>query len=289
LKALESGYEGVFIAPVDIPLVRSFTVKILITAAGKNPGKIVYPVFENRRGHPPLIPGDKVRQILSWSRDETLKSALRRLESEALELSVADRFIHMDLDIPADYERLRESFQTYEIPTDEECKAITEGIYKLSADIRGHCSKVAEVADEISMALAKVHITVDLGSVHAAAMLHDLAKGQPEHEALGARQLREMGFDKVASLVAAHSGLSYEPSDESKSDLEKKIVFLADKLVSGEARVPLEERFESSLARFGNDPSAKANIQKRLEQAVAVKNEIELLLGRPNLPPASVL
>ena len=56
VRALLSGYEAFFVMPVDIPLVRQATIKSLIATSRQHPGKIIYPVFHKKRGHPPLIP-----------------------------------------------------------------------------------------------------------------------------------------------------------------------------------------------------------------------------------------
>jgi molybdenum cofactor cytidylyltransferase len=281
LRALEGDFNGVFIAPVDIPLVRPFTVQRLISSAAKNPGKIVYPVFGTRRGHPPLLPGDEIRSIVTWPKDETLKAALRRLDDQAVDVAVPDRYIHQDLDNPSDYERVKESFNRYGVPNDEECGIIEKDVFDLNPGILGHCAKVAQLADALGAALAEVKMQVDLGAVHAAARLHDLAKGQAEHEAAGAKLLNEMGFDQIAALVAAHKDLGEGQPSGSSPTLEAKIVYLADKLAIGAARVSLEERFEAALKRFGDDANSGAGVQKRLAQAVGVKKEIEALLGRP--------
>jgi HD superfamily phosphodiesterase len=155
-----------------------------------------------------------------------------------------------------------------------------EEMFEVSPDIRGHCSRVAELADAIGEALVGAKIAVDLAAVHAGAGLHDLAKGQTDHDMEGARLLGEMGFAKIGSLVAAHQDLSAGESPSSPT-LEAKIVYLADKLVIGTATVRLEERFEAALNRFGSDPASRAGVQRRFEQAVGVRKEIESLLGRP--------
>jgi molybdenum cofactor cytidylyltransferase len=281
LRALAGDFEGVFIAPVDIPLVRPFTIQRLISSAAKNPGKIVYPVIGSRRGHPPLLPGDEVRSIVTWPKDETLKAALRRLDDQAVEVTVPDRYIHQDLDNPADYERVRESFNRYGVPNDEECQVIEKDILELSPGVLGHCAKVAQLADALGAALAEAKKQVDLATVHAAARLHDMAKGKAEHEAAGARLLNEMGFDQIASIVAAHKDLNEDQAGGSSLSLEAKIVFLADKLAIGAARVSLEERFEAALKRVGDNADSRAAVQKRLERALLVKKEIEHLLGCP--------
>jgi len=52
-------------------------------------------------------------------------------------------------------------------------------------------------------------------------------------------------------------------------------------IVEDEEIVPLEKRYQSALQRFGADAGARANILKRRDRALAVKKEIEQLLGCP--------
>jgi molybdenum cofactor cytidylyltransferase len=119
---------------------------------------------------------------------------------------------------------------------------------------------------------------VDLDLVRAGAVLHDLAKGQRDHAGAGGRLLLEMGFGKTGKVVAAHSDL---PDGLTGSSLEAKIVFLADKFVSGENLVSIEQRYAQALERFGADNQIKAGILLRKETALSVKREFEAVLGYP--------
>lgn len=46
-----------FVHPVDIPLVRPYTVKRLLAALTETPAAVIYPCVGDERGHPPLIHG----------------------------------------------------------------------------------------------------------------------------------------------------------------------------------------------------------------------------------------
>jgi CTP:molybdopterin cytidylyltransferase MocA/HD superfamily phosphohydrolase YqeK len=278
LRYLQADYQGVFIAPVDIPLVRPFTIQRLLTAAEEYPDKLIYPVFHKIRGHPPLIPAHIFPSILGGQEDSSLKSVLHHYENVAREVSVPDGNILFDIDDPDDYKMLLERFQRYEVPTGDECEAIMKDVCQVAPHLCRHGAKVAEVADSIGRALIMAGINIDLDALHAAAVLHDMAKGQPDHDAAGARILREMGFGKVADMVLAHTDL---PEETSSVSLETKVVYLADKFVVDERLVPFEERYRSARRRFGATADVTASIRQRLERAFNVKKEIELLLGRP--------
>ena len=80
----------------------------------------------------------------------------------------------------------------------------------------------------------------------------------------------------MAEVVAAHQELKECVTDPVS---EKTLVFLADKLVSGDREVSLEERFAISTAKCGT-PEAIASHQKKYEQAAEVLSRVSCLLGK---------
>jgi molybdenum cofactor cytidylyltransferase len=111
VRHIGPGYKAFFISPVDIPLVRPATIRRLMEEEEKNPGKIIYPVFGGKRGHPPLIPSALAPAILGWEKGGGLKAVLRSREELALEVPVPDSFILFDIDTPEDYAELLERFK----------------------------------------------------------------------------------------------------------------------------------------------------------------------------------
>lgn len=276
MQDMQADYKAFFVIPVDIPLVRPFTIRCLLAAAEERPGKIFYPEFRGKRGHPPLIPGEMVPDILDWQKGGNLKAVLDANEKIAVRVKVPDCNILFDIDDPADYEKLLERFQHYEVPTEEECEVILTDVCRIADDVRRHCFKVADVASAIGRALLTAGQSLNLDVIHAAAILHDIGKGQPNHDAAGERMLREMGFGRIGDIVAVHTDL---PEGTHSGSLESKVVYLADKYVTGEMVNSLENRYESAIRRFGATPTIKANIIQRKERALSVRKELEVLLG----------
>lgn len=161
------------------------------------------------------------------------------------------------------------------IPSADECEAI---LAEWWVDVRvvRHSRKVAEIAVRMAAALLGCGVEVNPELVQAAALLHDLAKGRPDHATTGALMLRSMGFDRVAEIVAAHTDLGGFCTLD-----EPAIVFLADKLVRDEELVTLEQRFKPALKRFRKDAVALANAFRRLSVATAVAQAVEKRLGMP--------
>src|SRR5271157_2877014 len=83
LRSLGPVVKGVFLLPVDMPLVKSLTIEKIARAYREFGAYIFYPAFMNRRGHPPLIPSTLFPEILSWRGPGGLQSLLAGHETEA--------------------------------------------------------------------------------------------------------------------------------------------------------------------------------------------------------------
>lgn len=96
-----------FVLPVDIPLVSATTIGGLILAHDRHPDcRIVYPVYDGRRGHPPLIDTCLVPEILQWDGHDGLRGFLRLREASAWDVCVDDEAVLLDLDTLSDHRRL---------------------------------------------------------------------------------------------------------------------------------------------------------------------------------------
>lgn len=264
---------GAFLLPADISLVRAATIRQLASAFSANSSGIVYPTFARRRGHPPVISRSILSAILNAT-PAPLHSILAGHESAAVDVPVADQAIHMDMDTPADYEALRLLAAHREIPTREECEAMLL-LFATPEPRLLHARKVAEVAARIASHLIELGVLLNLDLVQAGALLHDLAKGRPDHAIAGADTLLSMGFPGVSEIVAAHTDL-HNPR---RLD-ESAIVYLADKVVRGGTIVTLHERFAPALERFSHEPAALASAQRRMRDARMVAANIEGILGK---------
>ena len=105
VRHLHPSHQAFLVLPVDIPLVRPATIRHLMAFSVKNQGKLIYPVFRGKRGHPPLIPSRLASDILEYTKNGGLKAILSSLDGLALDVPVADSFILFDIDTPDDYRR----------------------------------------------------------------------------------------------------------------------------------------------------------------------------------------
>jgi molybdenum cofactor cytidylyltransferase len=106
VRSLEPVIAAFFLLPVDIPLVKPHTIMALMQAYHRSGSLIVYPCFQGRRGHPPLISLACVAALPSDC-EGGLRAFLSRYHKEALDLEVRDEAVLLDCDTPEDYRQLQ--------------------------------------------------------------------------------------------------------------------------------------------------------------------------------------
>ena len=265
-----------FVHPVDIPLVRMHTLTVLLDAADGRSAPVIYPTFEGRRGHPPLIDGGLRSAVLGHDGRGGLRGLLDGFEAAAREVPVADEGILLDMDTPADYRRLTARRQGGEILTEAECRALMHDVQKVPLAIDRHCRRVAQVAGRLAEALNRSNGVLNAPLLRAAARVHDCARQENHHADAGARLLEAMGYPAMAAVVARHMDIQTAPDSELD---EAQIVYLADKLVSGDTVTSLSRRFAAKLENVGHNPDAVAAVHRRRKAALAIQAKVERITG----------
>ena len=100
---LLGGCDGFFLLPGDMPTVGGEVFASLIGAFDGG-SRVLYPTFEGRKGHPPLIGASLIPEICSYRGEGGLRAVLQDVEPIYVEQS--DRGITVDLDTPGDYDAL---------------------------------------------------------------------------------------------------------------------------------------------------------------------------------------
>lgn len=276
VQAVPDDVEGFFVLPVDIPLVRLETVTRLAKAFRQTRPDVLYPRFLWERGHPPVINGALIPDILAHDGKGGLRTVLDAHESRARDLDVADIGTVRDLDHPEDYEQAL-SLVDKGFPTDAECDQLWS-MYGLPGGIIDHCRAVARVADTLCGRLNArqgAH-PLDPAMVRSLALTHDVGKGTRRHEKAGSERLTVHGFPVAADFALAHFDMALS---EDEPVTEKIVVFLADKLVKDVAPVPLESRYLEKVEMFGHEPGAREAILGRLERAKGVLDRVNREIG----------
>lgn len=278
IRALPDPCRAFFIHPVDIPLVRPQTVQHMTTAIKDNSAAILYPAFSGRRGHPTLIRTCMVPSIMQWPGAGGLKACLQRHEADSLEIPVVDEGILLDIDTPGDYHRMQARLSNEGLPSAEECRVLMDEFQDLPASIARHSRAVSVVAQRLARALQVAHVVLDLELVSTAALLHDIARiRKKDHADIGADLLEYHGFERLAPIVRAHMDLAL--NFDSPID-EIQVVYLADKLVLGDRRVDLEERFARQMEKYSEQRHIVEAIARRRENARYIEAKVEKITSR---------
>ena len=126
-----------------------------------------------------------------------------------------------------------------------------------------HAKAVSRQAVRLSEGLA-----VDHNLLICAALLHDIARTEPEHDITGARWIEEIGYPEAAALIRTHMDLQAE-----SPSIEAMLLFLADKTVLNETPVTLAVRFAASEEKCGTEAALAAH-KLRYEKAVSVYSSL---------------
>jgi putative nucleotidyltransferase with HDIG domain len=129
-------------------------------------------------------------------------------------------------------------------PDDAECCYLLKQ-YKTPDKVAAHCMAVSRKAVKIAESL-KPECLVDRELIRAAALLHDVARTEENHEKAGFNYLLKCGYPRIAKIVLSHHKLEAE---DLETVTESTIVFYTDKLIHGTEEVTLEERFFRSRER----------------------------------------
>lgn len=167
-------------------------------------------------------------------------------------------------------------------PTPRACRTLLER-YGTPLKVRHHSRAVSCEALQMASALNEAGCSLDLELVEAAALLHDIARTEKDHAAVGAEWLRREGYPQVASIIACHHDITLAPArDAGALPDEADVVYLADKLVRGEELVSLDERFAASRARCAAMEDAGAALaahDRRYREAKEVESKVRAALS----------
>ncbi len=286
IRALPDKTCGFFLLPVDIPAIRPATIRELINAFVKTPDTIIFPSFLEQTGHPPLIPGPLIPDILSIPPRSNLGEFLSSPGLQKRAVYVHDRGIHMDADTPEAYSRLAKRFSRLDIPDREECLSLIRTELENDTALQDHMVLAGRVAKKLARAVAQamdeqspnppcpgLRLNHDL--IQAGAMLHDIKKRETDHAQAGKAFLESMGYRGTAAIVGKHMDLgAFLP----KSLTEDQIVYFADKVCPPWGLdLDFDTRFKKKMGQF---PHAKDNILRRHEHTRHIQARIETICQR---------
>jgi len=102
LAYMQGRCDRILFTPVDVPLFTPDTVRTILSDG--NP--LIVPVYDDKEGHPLLIPSDLIPAILDYRGEFGLSGALKSCGRERRLLKVNDSGVAFDVDTPEDYREM---------------------------------------------------------------------------------------------------------------------------------------------------------------------------------------
>lgn len=279
----EGKAQGFFLQPVDIPLVPGVVPARAMEHFRCRPSAVTYPLCGGKRGHPPLISAALLPEILAYQGEGGLRAILARYEGEAVGFETGREEILLDMDSPEAYAALKRRYRELQIPTSQECRRLQDQ-YATPPAAAAHCRRVADTACRLAQVLNKAGASLGVDFIRAAGLLHDMARGRPDHAAAGAEILLQEGYEKLAAVVALHMDIDFEaggPLDAAA------LLYLADKMTEGDGiPMTLAERRQRVLKKKGKSPEACRRIAARMDAAERIAQAFEARTGLSALDAA---
>lgn len=299
LQALSTEADRIFVTPADVPLVKPETIRSLM----QSKAELVRPAHIGHNGHPLVFSATLLPEICAYQGEGGLKGAADALGRQFVSIPVDDPGTLLDADTPADYLRLlyldagrhrlpanhavqifRSVFPGIEVPDglpDIYCEGLLDG-YQVPDHIKRHCRAVADQADHLAAQLPDADIHP--GQLRAAALLHDIARLEPEHPKAGAAILDGLGYHDLADMVAVHHDLAGRETDKVSDAI---LLYYADKLILEDRKITLQQRFEKSLSKCIT-PEARKKHRIRFEQALAAEQCVLRAIHRSTSPKETI-
>ena len=173
------------------------------------------------------------------------------------------------------------SGKAWRVPSEPQCLAWWDR-FGMPEHIRAHSRNVAVVATFVAEAGKKRGLDVDVRAVTASALLHDLAKiycirHGGNHSQLGGAWVMALTGNPVLSQGVMHH--VYWPFEVDLGRFFTPLAVLyADKRVSHDRIVHIEDRFGDLLERYGKTPEICERIHTTNRQAKDIEDSFSRLL-----------
>ena len=167
-------------------------------------------------------------------------------------------------------------------PSDAECFGLWDE-YDMLPHIRAHSLSVARVATTLALAAQRAGLDVDVQTVRASALLHDIAKTYTirhggNHSQLGGAWMQERTSNPVLSMGIVHHVHWAWEVDVRAFFLPLAIIY-GDKRVRHDTVVTLAERFEDLYTRYGTTQYIRDRLAESQGQAAAIETALSETLG----------
>ncbi|KAF0233894.1 MAG: hypothetical protein FD177_1306 [Desulfovibrionaceae bacterium] len=167
-------------------------------------------------------------------------------------------------------------------PSDMQCYAFWDE-YDMLPHIREHSLGVARVATSLALAAARAGLDVDMQTVRASALLHDIAKTYTirhggNHSQLGGAWMQERTGNPLLAMGIIHHVHWPWDVDVRAYFLPMAIIY-GDKRVRHDTVVTLDERFDDLYSRYGTTQYIRDRLAESRSQAEAIETALSQTLG----------
>lgn len=276
LEKIKDNCDAIVFLPGDVGFVSKYTVDLLIKEINKKENKIVYPIYKNIAGHPPIISSDCFAYLLNYNGREGLKGGMAHFEKNTKKIVTPDKFILCDMDYKEDFYKVKNDFEHRQILSYEDCLDLLS-YFNVPQNIINHGKKVKEICVDLSNSINKYKNIINVDLVKSAAILHDIKRKEKSHSKVGADLLQDLGYDKIANIVRSHMKLDEKMEDKIN---ENTIVYYSDKLIVEDKFVDIDKRFEQKLNEHKNNEETHKNIMKKYDATLKIKSNIISIIGR---------
>lgn len=105
LRNLPTGSNAALVWPVDLPLVKTETVKLLLKEQASGRKHLTIPTFNSRHGHPVIYDVHAIHSALSLRSSQTAKELQTIYANDMQLVEVKDEGVIIDIDTPEDYQK----------------------------------------------------------------------------------------------------------------------------------------------------------------------------------------
>lgn len=276
LEKIKNNCDAVTFLPGDVGFVSKYTIDLLVKEIYKNKSKIVYPVYKEVIGHPPIISSICFDYLLNYNGKNGLKGGMEHFEECSKKIDTPDKFILCDMDYKEEFYKVKHDFENRQILSLEECIYLLS-YFHVSNSIINHGKKVKEICEDLSNSINKNKKIINIDLIKSASILHDIKRQEKNHAEVGADLLESLGYDKIAYIVRSHMKLKNEMEDVIN---ENTILYYGDKLVVEDEFVDLNKRFQEKLNKYNDNEEIQANIMKKYKTTLKIKSNIISIIGR---------
>jgi len=164
-------------------------------------------------------------------------------------------------------------------PNREQALALLHQYQSGKSERIAHSLAVADLATTIGLKLNRNGAELDIELIEAAAILHDILKGQPNHDHEGGQLLRTLGYAEIAAIVEIHTRLGGRTPMPGEPISEAEVVYIADKSYRRTNRVSIEERYGIWRNTWKDNPERLESLTRGENRAKAVRDRVEDALG----------